>query len=1145
MNNKIFGREIMIQAERHNLVAPEQYGSRKGHSAVAHALNKQLAYSLVRVLRSPAAMCSNDAQGCYDRIVHSVAALSMRRVGVPPEPIVSMFTTLQQLQHYVRTAYGDSQEALRAAEVHPVAIQGVGQGNGAAPQMWALVSTILLNMLRNAGFGARFISPLSHESVFYAAFSFVDDTDLLLTDAQKFTSAQEVAQAMQQALDHWEGVLRATGGALAPLKSHWYLIDFRWDAGGWQYVPLQASRFPISIRDGQGVRQELEQVDCSEARRTLGVYLAPDGDATTQFTVLLDRARVWADNIRTNHLSRKYAWQAMTSVIVPQLAYPLATSTMTRAQCAQIDTVIRRAVLPQGGVVRNFPLALAYGSVGHEGLGLLRLWDHQGLAALQMFFRAQLGPSTFLSQQLQILLELHQLEAGTPFSLFEAEYGRYQSLVTETWVKNLWRYVSQAGICVSGGTCLARKREGDKFLMPQWVQRYHGQELRQINHCRMFLQVLTLADVVTTDGTRISAAAWTGDEGGEDPLWPRQVRPTAAAWHQWREALVTSFGIERHVSALPLATNRHLAERLGWWYSSELFEWEFHPMSGCLFQTGDVVRQFVSTGGRTSRGQMGSFVLTAEGVQLPAGTVPASVTLVSDLCGRLEGISGRTPLPEESRPAWYDQMEVHLPFDQGTAFAQAMIDGEAVAVTDGSFKDQFGTAAGILEGRDSTTRIRLLLVVPGCPEQQSALRSELMGLLAVVRWASAFAEAHEVDTGSVKVACDNLAAVRAADSYSAPVNPHSAHFDIVSILRSTIRRSKVRWSFEHVKGHSKGPNLSRLQRLNVTADQECKRFWQQSFPHYLLDQAVHEKEWSVRIGERKICSRLVPSLVTSIQDRSAAQYWRRRAGPRATLLVDWDATAAAVKSLPRSRQIWLAKQSSGMCATGRRMHAWGKRSSAQCPRCSEEEDSEHVLCCQGVGTDARWAQHMESLRRWMEQEESAPQLIDDLVEGLQQWRGLSSVQRSLHNTLRKTDSLPGINSSSQKCNQHYIGWRAALEGRLARDWGIVQQRFWITHGILKSVRRWKAALIHRLLQIAWDLWTHRNFVLHQSEEALSEYIVDLRLGELFHLPRDQVPQYLHSLLRGSLASLRRHPLPYKMDWLSCMEAGVAMLQQLG
>jgi hypothetical protein len=340
MNNKILGREIMAHAERQGLVAPEQYGSRKKRSAIAHALNKQLAYSLVRVLRSPAAMCSNDAQGCYDRIVHSVASLSLQRVGAPIAPILSMFSTLQNLQHYVRTAFGDSTVALHAAEVHPVAIQGVGQGNGAVPQVWALVSTLLLDALRQAGYGARFLSPLSRDAVFYSAFSFVDDTDIMITDVSQYKDAVEVALALQDALTQWEGSLRATGGALEPLKSHWYLIDFEVHNGTWRYASLSDSGPSVSIRDRMGELVQLEQVPVVEVRRTLGVFLAPDGNSERQAQVLLEKAQHWADHVRSRHLSRCYTWQALSTVLMAQLSYPLPVTTLSRTQCAKVDKVI-------------------------------------------------------------------------------------------------------------------------------------------------------------------------------------------------------------------------------------------------------------------------------------------------------------------------------------------------------------------------------------------------------------------------------------------------------------------------------------------------------------------------------------------------------------------------------------------------------------------------------------------------------------------------------------------------------------------------------------------------------------------------------------------------------------------------------------
>ena len=56
----------------------------------------------------------------------------MQRVGVPPEPIVCMFTTIQNLEHCVRTAYGDS-AATFSGQMWVVPMHGLGQGNGAGP----------------------------------------------------------------------------------------------------------------------------------------------------------------------------------------------------------------------------------------------------------------------------------------------------------------------------------------------------------------------------------------------------------------------------------------------------------------------------------------------------------------------------------------------------------------------------------------------------------------------------------------------------------------------------------------------------------------------------------------------------------------------------------------------------------------------------------------------------------------------------------------------------------------------------------------------------------------------------------------------------------------------------------------------------
>jgi len=102
-NNKVLGRDTMAHSEKYNFIAEEQYGSRKHKSAIMHAVNKVLSFDIIRQYRILAALCCNDAKCCYDRMVHAVTSLAMQSKGVQAPPLVCMFTTIQNLNHTIRT----------------------------------------------------------------------------------------------------------------------------------------------------------------------------------------------------------------------------------------------------------------------------------------------------------------------------------------------------------------------------------------------------------------------------------------------------------------------------------------------------------------------------------------------------------------------------------------------------------------------------------------------------------------------------------------------------------------------------------------------------------------------------------------------------------------------------------------------------------------------------------------------------------------------------------------------------------------------------------------------------------------------------------------------------------------------------------
>ena len=87
-----------------------------------------------------------------------------------------MFQTLQMANHKIRTAYGISDDHYRGNSYPP--LQGLGQGNGAAPTAWAVISTPIINMMRCAGFGIKFTSALSHAPISLVCYAFVNNTDV-------------------------------------------------------------------------------------------------------------------------------------------------------------------------------------------------------------------------------------------------------------------------------------------------------------------------------------------------------------------------------------------------------------------------------------------------------------------------------------------------------------------------------------------------------------------------------------------------------------------------------------------------------------------------------------------------------------------------------------------------------------------------------------------------------------------------------------------------------------------------------------------------------------------------------------------------------------------------------------------------------
>jgi hypothetical protein len=710
-NNKWIGRASMRHAEmlqregvspQRQALAPEQFGSRKRHQAIDQCLNKRITFDLSRQLHAPMALCANDAKSCYDRIVHSVASLCMQRIGCPKPAVHSMFQTLQHLRHHVRTRYGDSTTSYDAA-ASDIPIQGLGQGNGAGPTIWALISTPVLNLLRTHGYGIKIISCISGDLLHFVGYCFVDDTDLVEFPGA-FTTAAQVAVSIQEAVDAWEAGIRATGGAIVPDKSHWYLIAYKWEAGSWRYTRTTENPFELNVKDEFGTRRPLKRLTPMDAERTLGARIAPNGSCAREKRYLRDCAEEWADHIRTGRLPRALSWKALLTTIMRKLLYPLPVTYLSRADCEYIMAPIMSVALSHSGVCRTIPKVIVYAPLQYQGLDVPDIYIEQGFSKLVRLLKFGRLSHAITSNLLRHSGEAMKMEFGLNGYLFYHNFHVYQGIITPSWMKEAWRFVSEHEICVEDDLPgFTIRRQHDRLLMEVFSELgLTRSDLHKVNVCRLHLQVLTIADITDGCGDRITWDAWKGQRALPTTYqykWGTQPSPPDSFWAVWQRAIATMCG-----------RDRRLRQPLGHWTGEGCHQWIWWYDEGTesLFQhTKDDTICYLDRSARNTRRANWRFNdLSFTRANIPSSATPCTVIQQGQFL-LFQGTAPITAPVVATGPQSFHTFTAYLASlaSQRWVFdvvqicgslgnlAQSIRAGTCICITDGSYKDQHGTAA--------------------------------------------------------------------------------------------------------------------------------------------------------------------------------------------------------------------------------------------------------------------------------------------------------------------------------------------------------------------------------------------------------------------------------------------------------------------
>ena len=476
--------------------------------------------------------------------------------GVDTNAIKMWNDMLQHQQHFIKTAYGESEGSYSNST--DATIGGPGQGSRGGPAACSVSTSNALFAMDKLAHGSSFCDTRQRLILTIKAAMYLDDNTNYSNDFLPWLEHPPTVHENLRRLQHdaqvWERLLWATGGLLKLPKCLFYLIHWTFNAEGVPRMMKTAELPPLRLTSGNNQEaREIKQLDFDMPHRTLGCRVTPGFNpekssqaqktAATHATYLQKKADAFATSMATNPLSADEATTSYYSIFQAQMTFGLGVCPISKTKLEKIQRKSKIATLQKMGFMRSTPNAVTYGALQYGGLGLRNLYVERGIAQLILVIRHVRAMSD-QGVLCLIAIDWWQQSAGLDFSLLVQPTMKIPYLA-DCWLTRLRDFLAfiNGTLQISDQQYDLPPRRGDTAIMSAILSSGATRaEMIKFNRCREYLQVKWLAEITTADGTSLTRDAWTGDRTRHtSELWPVQPKPGPKHWTTWRRLLGNTF----------------------------------------------------------------------------------------------------------------------------------------------------------------------------------------------------------------------------------------------------------------------------------------------------------------------------------------------------------------------------------------------------------------------------------------------------------------------------------------------------------------------------------------------------------------------------------------------------------------------------
>jgi len=866
----------------------------------------------------------------------------------------------------------------------------------------------------------------------------------------------------------------------------------------------------ILIQNTPTTAVTIRRVEPNHAERILGVRMSVTAQMKTEYTYRLSQSQDLAARIKKAPLSRIEA-EAAYRHWIPVASYCLPITTFTDKQTAKLMSPIYQALLPSLGYNRHTPHAAIFGPLRYGGAARHHLGNDQGTQHIRRLM-GHLRQDDDIAKLFIIELNLLQLYAGCGVQILTANPNAYP-YVPHTRLTYLWKFLHQiqATIHVSDAWTPPLIREGDSYLMAQFQSRnFKPKTMHILNKCRMFLNVITVADITNPHGTHIIKDTLVGKKHRTSHLkWPNCPTPTPQDWAIWKASLQRSLMLHATNVQYPLGKRM------------QTYHHQYTP--------APPIQHF-------------DFSL------LPTQRY---LRVIKDML-----------------PPKYNQIlgNISIPRDDGKAIMQDILLGTVLAGSDGSVKDSRATCGYVIMPKTKHKWVRGHGYVLGTPSLLTSLRAEHHGSMAVLLLLHMLSKRWNIPHGTppVTILVDNKEVIDRMTSGlpGLSIKNHLVpDYDLWAEAIALVNTLPFPVHWKWVKAHQDTQKLDDLlvfgpltanATINVLCDKLATSAYAITPPHSLNPHHMHASKVSITIHNQRVHTNMNHIIAHAYHMPKLRDYILERTGWTTDIFnsVDWDVTELYMKSLPDTTRTNAVKFIHDWQNTGKQNQQFQEAEDEKhdahkqytdvhtlCPyKCGMLETPLHYLHCISTNATQATGVLIQDIKTILQQEHTAMPIYQAIVTHL--IATLSNTPPPAHITPTTLTPLDTIIHDAVRA-QDAIGWSHFLKGRISTHWSKAQDAYYTQRTDIDrrkyTILRWKKRLLHAVIGGCIKCWDKRNTELHGDQAPVCAHIrlqkLRVRVAKAYANDKLLVPTKLGSLFHTPLKTRLQHRAVQLQKWL--------------